>query len=74
VAKPKRKSPEKPSRGRINVNALILQVEFVKKLIKSKESDDIWGLHDFLTEKRNEVDEKYDYRFSVLDFVFSRLI
>ena len=36
--------------------------------------DDIWGLHDFLTEKRKEVDEKYDYRYSVLDFVFGRLI
>ena len=38
-----------------------------------RKSDDIWELHDFLTEKRKEVDEKYDYRYSVLDFVFARL-
>jgi len=38
-----------------------------------RKSDDVWELHDFLTEKRKEVDEKYDYRYSVLDFVFARL-
>ena len=27
-----------------------------------KKPDDIWRLHDFLTEKRKEVDEKYDIR------------
>lgn len=31
-------------------------------------------IHDFLTEKRNEVDEKYDYRYSVLILVFARLL
>jgi hypothetical protein len=35
---------------------------------------DIWRLHDFLTKKRKEVDEKYDYRYSVLILVFARLI
>ena len=39
-----------------------------------KKPDDIWRLHDFLTEKRKEVDEKYDYRYSVLELVFGRLI
>ena len=45
-----------------------------EKANQIKNPDDIWGLHDFLTEKRKEVDEKYDYRYSVLDFVFGRLI
>jgi hypothetical protein len=45
-----------------------------EKANQIKKPDDIWGLHDFLTEKRKEVDEKYDYRYSVLDFVFGRLI
>jgi len=36
--------------------------------------DDIWELHDFLTEKRKEIDEKYDYRYSVLILVFGRLL
>ena len=39
-----------------------------------KDPDDIWELHDFLSEKRKEIDEKYDYRYSVLIFVFSRLL
>jgi Photoprotection regulator fluorescence recovery protein len=35
---------------------------------------DIWRVHDFLSEKREEIDEKYDYRYSVLIFVFARLM
>ena len=34
----------------------------------------IWRFHDFLTEKRDEIDEKYDYRYSKLILVFARLI
>ncbi|HSB11136.1 MAG TPA: hypothetical protein VLM38_16730 [Blastocatellia bacterium] len=34
----------------------------------------IWALHDYLTKKRKEVDEKYDYRYSQLVFVFAVLI
>jgi len=39
-------------------------------------SDDrvIWRLHDYLDEKRREVDQKYDYRYSVLMMVFPRLV
>jgi len=40
----------------------------------SKSPEDIWELHDFLTEKRKEVDNKYDYRYSVLIFALGRLI
>ena len=36
--------------------------------------DDVWELHDFLRAKRKEIDEKYDYRYSVLIFVFARLL
>jgi hypothetical protein len=36
--------------------------------------EDIWRVHDFLREKREEIDEKYDYRYSVLIFVFARLM
>ena len=38
------------------------------------EPSDIWKLHDFLTRERRAIDEKYDYRYSVLIFVFARLI
>ncbi|MBE9003690.1 hypothetical protein IQ259_01260 [Fortiea sp. LEGE XX443] len=34
----------------------------------------MWQLHDFLSARRHEIDGKYDYRYSVLIFVFARLI
>jgi hypothetical protein len=34
----------------------------------------IWALHDFLTRKRKEIDQKYDYRYSQLVIVFALLI
>lgn len=36
--------------------------------------EDLWGLHDFLRDKRAEIDAKYDYRYSVLLFVLARLL
>jgi hypothetical protein len=36
--------------------------------------DDIWQLHDFLSARRHDLDGKYDYRFSMLIFVFANLI
>ena len=35
---------------------------------------DLWDLHDFLTDKRRNMDRKYDYRHSKLIFVFPELI
>jgi hypothetical protein len=45
-----------------------------EKAEQIKKPEDIWELHDFLTEKRKEVDQKYDYRYSMLELVFARLI
>jgi hypothetical protein len=50
-------------------------LENVRKMTDEVEnSTDLWRLHTYLTEKRNETDEKYDYRYSVLCFVFARLL
>ena len=35
---------------------------------------DIWRVHDYLSERRRAVDRIYDYRYSVLLDVFSRLL
>lgn len=43
-------------------------------LQKSGDESSIWRVHDYLSAKRREVDEKYDYRYSVLTLVFSRLV
>jgi hypothetical protein len=34
----------------------------------------LWQLHDFLSARRHDLDGKYDYRYSVLIFVFARLV
>lgn len=36
--------------------------------------EDIWALHDYLSSQRKEIDEKYDYRYSVLIMVFGILL
>lgn len=38
------------------------------------EPEDVWRLHEFLSAKQREIDDKYDYRYSVLIVVFARLI
>jgi hypothetical protein len=35
---------------------------------------DAWGLKHYLTERRKEIDRKYDYRYSQLTRVFRRLL
>lgn len=46
----------------------------LKKMAKAAETpEDIWRIHDFLTSKIEEIDKKYDYRYSVLIPVFGQL-
>ena len=39
-----------------------------------KEPADVWELEHYLTERRKEIDRKYDYRYSRLTHVFGRLL
>ncbi|BAZ40825.1 hypothetical protein NIES4101_67860 [Calothrix sp. NIES-4101] len=54
------------------INALILEVREQASAIAHL--DQMWGLHDFLSARRHDIDGKYDYRYSVLIFVFARLV
>jgi hypothetical protein len=47
--------------------------EISKLISKYNGPNDIWKIHDYLTEKREEIDLKYDYRYSVIMIVFGRL-
>jgi len=38
------------------------------------QSSDLWDLEHYLTERRKEIDRKYDYRYSQLTQVFGRLL
>jgi hypothetical protein len=39
-----------------------------------KEPANVWELEHYLTERRKEIDRKYDYRYSQLTQVFGRLL
>ena len=54
------------------INALAKEVHKIADAIT--QLDDIWVLHDFLSARRHDIDGKYDYRYSVLVFVFARLL
>jgi hypothetical protein len=38
------------------------------------EPTDLWDLEHYLTQRRKEIDRKYDYRYSQLTHVFGRLL
>ena len=48
--------------------------EAKQKAGQIKEPADLWDLEHYLTERRKEIDRKYDYRYSQLDLVFGRLL
>lgn len=54
------------------ISSLIEEVR--RKVSEIAEIDEVWLLHDFLSARRHEIDGKYDYSYSVLIFVFSRLL
>jgi len=54
------------------IKALIAEVR--ERADKISELEDMWHLHDFLSARRHDIDGKYDYRYSVLVFVFASLI
>jgi|SRR5450631_2282165 len=41
---------------------------------KIEQPFDLWELERYLTQRRQEIDRQYDYRYSVLLFVFAGLI
>ena len=53
---------------------LAIAQEVRKMAEKINEPSEMWKIHDYLSEKRKETDQKYDFRYSVLRFVFARLM
>lgn len=52
----------------------VLIEEIRTQVTSLAELEDLWRLNDFLSARRHDVDGKYDYRYAVLVFVFSRLV
>ena len=51
-----------------------LMQETKRRANQIKEPADVWDLEHYLTERRKEIDRKYDYRYSQLRHVFARLL
>jgi hypothetical protein len=50
-------------------------IQEVKKMASQiQQSSDLWDLERYLTQRRKEIDRKYDYRYSQLPHVFGRLL
>jgi Photoprotection regulator fluorescence recovery protein len=39
-----------------------------------EEPSELWDLESWLTERRQEIDQRYDYRYSILPLVFAQLL
>lgn len=48
--------------------------EFKARAAKASTPEEMWAVGDFLEARRRAIDEKYDYRYSQLILVFSRLV
>jgi len=48
--------------------------ETKERAAKIREVQDLWKLEDWLGERRREIDQRFDYRYSVLPEVFGLLV
>lgn len=51
-----------------------LMAEFKARAANAKEPDDMWEIQTYLFRAQREIETKYDYRYSQLEFVFGRLL
>ncbi|HET7872722.1 MAG TPA: hypothetical protein VFL42_09440 [Terriglobales bacterium] len=47
---------------------------FKDRSARVKDASELWKIEDWLAERRKDIDQKYDYRYSVLGLVFERLV
>ena len=48
--------------------------EFKRRAAAASEPQDMWATEKYLSKAGREIDAKYDYRYSVLEFLFARLL
>jgi hypothetical protein len=51
-----------------------VMIEAKKRAAKIQQPSDVWELERYLTDRRTEIDRKYEYKYSVLILVFGNLI
>lgn len=53
---------------------LTIRAKVEEMLQDKRDIRQIWRIHDYLTEQRRDTDQKYDYRYSKLIWVFAELL
>lgn len=48
--------------------------EAKRRAARIEEPSELWDLESWLTERRREIDRRYDYRYSILPLVFAQLL
>ena len=51
-----------------------IMATFKARAASVKEPSDMWEIQTYLAHAQREIDRKYDYRYSQLEFVFGRLL
>ena len=51
-----------------------IQNTLFDKVAKLKNDKEVWSIYNYLTKRKNNVDNKYDYRYSQLIIVFGKLM
>jgi hypothetical protein len=54
------------------LDAVILEAK--RRATRLEEPDELWEIEHWLTRRRQEIDSKYDFRYSVLPLVFAKLL
>ena len=51
-----------------------VMAEFKRRAVAAVEPRDMWAVEQYLSKAGRDIDAKYDYRYSVLEFVVARLL
>jgi len=51
-----------------------IKIALYDQIAKLKDDETVWPIHNYLSERRSIIDNKYDYRYSQLLLVFGRLL
>jgi hypothetical protein len=54
------------------LDSVILEAK--RRATRLEEPDELWEMEHWLTRRRQEIDSKYDFRYSVLPLVFAKLL
>ena len=58
----------------LNAELEAVMRETKERAARIRAASELWRLERWLCERRREIDQKYDYRYSVLPMVFARLV